>query len=111
MEKTRAQARLVELAVAKQTGKLVPVDMVLALEQMRATELRNQIQSVPGRFAPRIVGIKQLPLAQEALRAIVNELLENLGRTGALIRDRVLQQQSAPARPVRRRRRRPHKET
>src|SRR4051812_1576980 len=88
--KMQAEARLAELALEEREGRLVPRDAVLALEQLRATELRSQIIAQPGKWAPRGVGLKTIPEVQGFLQQAVNELLETLGRTGAVIRDRLV---------------------
>lgn len=88
--KMQADARLAELALAEREGRLVPRDAVLALEQLRDTELRAQIMAQPGKWATRGVGLKTIPEAQAFLQQAVNELLETLGRTGAVIRDRLV---------------------
>jgi hypothetical protein len=105
--KMQADARLAELALAEREGRLVPRAAVLALEQLRATEMRSQIVAQPGKWAPRGVGLKSIPEVQAFLQQVANDLLETLGRTGAVIRDRLVSARDVGA-PGRARRGRPH---
>jgi len=104
MLKTRAQARLAQLAVEEREGRLVPVDAALAVEAARATALRAAILTIPSRWALQVVGLPTPAAAQGVLERMANEVLENLSQTGAAIRDRLLAR--ARTRPSRARRRR-----
>jgi phage terminase Nu1 subunit (DNA packaging protein) len=108
LRKTANQARLLALQVREREGKLVAVEAVLALEQMRATSLRQALLSMPPRLAPRIIGLRTIPEAQDLVATAVNEVLADLSRVGQMIRDKVLARRAAleGERPRRRRARR-----
>lgn len=101
--KMKADARLAELLMEEREGKLVPVDAVLALEQLRGSDLRSAIVAFPGKWAPRGVGLKTIPEVQAHYETIANEILENLSQTGTRIRDRLVasRNRTAPAAPRR----------
>ena len=104
LARTRAQTALLRHQLAEREGRIVPREAVLQLEQLRLQELRQGIQAVPARLAPRILGLKDMPEALRIVDAEMRELLETLGRTGAVIRDRLRSIASPPAvsRPRRR---------
>jgi len=104
MLKTRAQARLAQLAVEEREGRLVPVDAALAVEAARATALRASILTIPSRWALQVIGLPTPAAAQGVLERMANEVLENLSQTGAAIRDRLTARQRARGTAHRKRR-------
>jgi hypothetical protein len=106
LARTRAQTALLRHQLAEREGRMVPIEAALAIEQMRATEMRNGIQAVPNVWASRFLGLKTIPEAQHQLQQAMDDLLATLGRTGQVIRDRILagRGEPAPERPRRSRR-------
>jgi len=94
---TRAKARREQLKVAELEGKLVPIEVALAMENMRATGFRQAVMQLPGTWAARIVELRTAQDGQNVLRKMVDELLTHLQGMGARIRDRLTRQQTITA--------------
>lgn len=94
--KIAAEARLAELTLAEREGELVPVAEVTKVEAAFLAELRARIIATPGRWAPRLVGLRTTAAAQGRAEEIVDELLEVLQGSGEALRDRLLAPEAAP---------------
>lgn len=81
-EKRRAiaEAQLAELKLAKEQGKVVEVETVGQEVDGMLEQLRNQLLTLPQRWAPQTVGLKTLPEATQVLEAAVLESLAALSR-------------------------------
>ena len=101
--KTVADARLSELLLREREGSLVPIEAVRHLEALRRDELRARLLAVPGKWAPRVVNLRNIALAQAQLEELVNDTLEVLRETGAAIRDRLVAGGNASDAALRRR--------
>lgn len=102
--KMAAEARLSELHLREVEGDLVPIEHVRAIEAARRAELRARILSVPGKWAPQVVGLRNVAAAQARLEDVMNDLLQTLRETGAAIRDRIHAGEDPRRAPDRRRR-------
>jgi hypothetical protein len=88
--KEKALARLRELDVQEREGKLLPVESAMAVVGALVAELRARIQSFPGKYAPKVVGIKTVGEGQLFLEQLANEMLETLRTAGQDVRDAAL---------------------
>jgi phage terminase Nu1 subunit (DNA packaging protein) len=73
-----AKAEMAELDLAERRGELMTVAdgekvMIAAFSRVRA-----QVLAMPGKYAPRIVGIPTVARANEILRAVADELMQDL---------------------------------
>ena len=83
LQKARARkelafAKLAEIKVAKEEGKLVPVAEVTRDYGFVLQRVRGKLMNVPGKFAPRILPKFTAPEAQKVLSTMVREILVEL---------------------------------
>lgn len=89
----RARARLAEMEVAKEEGRLIPRDVV---EEIYGTKLmdvlRSGILNMPGRWGAQIVGLRSPREGESVLKRVASELLEEFSGSAA---DEILEEESA----------------
>lgn len=74
-----ARARLAEMEVAREEGRLIPHDVVEEIfGQQMLGSLRAAIRNMPGRWGAQITGLKSPREGEAALRQIADEMLEHL---------------------------------
>lgn len=72
-----ARARLAEIEVAKEEGKLIPVEVVEEIYGTKMLDpLRSAILNMPGRWGAQVVGFESPREGEAALKRIATELLE-----------------------------------
>lgn len=96
VRKMAAEARLAELALEEREGKLLPVDSFQRLLGVIVQELRARVTAFPGKYAPRLVGLKTIAEAQVLLEQAANEFLTALRETGREIRDAEARRAESP---------------
>jgi hypothetical protein len=82
-----ADAKLAELALLEREGKALPLESFKRLLALVVAELRARITAFPGKYAPRIVGLKAIGQAQTVLENIANDFLTTLRQAGGDVRD------------------------
>jgi len=80
--KLAAEARRAELELAKAEGELVTLDYLERQLEGLLQRLRAQLLAFPGKFAPRMAGLRSVPEAQSQLEAAIAELMGILSETG-----------------------------
>jgi hypothetical protein len=80
--KLGAETGLAELQLDQRRATVVPMDYLEQQVTAILLQMRSALRSMPGVFAPRIVGLKSVPDAQLALQAIVDEMLTALSQMG-----------------------------
>jgi len=74
----QARARLAELEVAKEEGKLIPRELVEEIYGEKLLDvLRRGILNMPGRWASQVVGLEEPREGEAALKRIGLDLLES----------------------------------
>jgi hypothetical protein len=106
VRKLAADARLAELAVLEREGALLPVAEFQEILKRLAAELRARILAMPGKWAPRAVGLRTIGEAQGRLAELAEDLLTALRMVGQELRDATFEPRGAQ-RMGRRRRGRP----
>jgi hypothetical protein len=96
-----ADAKLAELSLLEREGKSLPLESFKRLLGLVVAELRARITAFPGKYAPRIVGLKSIGQAQAILEEIANDFLATLRQAGGDVRD-VATRGSERAQPRRR---------
>lgn len=76
--KLEAEAELKELELAHKRGNLVTLDEAEAEFQKILAQLRATLVASPGKFAPRLVGLRTMAEAMSALESIVHEVMDQL---------------------------------
>lgn len=87
VRKMAAEARMAELAVEEREGTLIPLESFRRLLDTIVAELRARISAFPGKYAPRVVGLKATAEGQALLEEVSNEFLTALRETGRDLRD------------------------
>ena len=80
--KMAAEARLAELMLAREEGKLLAIDDVEREWRQVLERLRAKLLSVPSRYAPALVGRRSIPEAIQVLQQLVEETMLALSETG-----------------------------
>lgn len=76
--KTAAQARLAELEVEREQGRLISIDDVDRMLSEPLERVRAKILNMPSRYARQIVGAKTVPQAAKKLQGLAEEIMEDL---------------------------------
>src|SRR5687767_8054175 len=93
-----ADARLAEMAAAEREGLLLPVDRFREILEAIVGELRARIKAFPGKYAPRLVGLKTIGDAQAFGEQIANDFLSALRTAGGDVRDAYARRAQQPER-------------
>lgn len=80
--KLAADADLTELAVEERRGNLVTVEYMSKQLERICLRLRSRALSVPGKWAPMLVGCRTVPEAQARLEEAIGECLAAMSETG-----------------------------
>jgi phage terminase Nu1 subunit (DNA packaging protein) len=79
-----ARARLAEIEVAKEEGKLIPQEVVEEIYGTRLLDVvRSGILNMPGRWGAQVVGLSSPREGEALLKRVAAELLEELSSQGA----------------------------
>lgn len=70
-----AEARLAEIELELAEGKLVSKDAVLAEADAQLGPIRSAMLAIPAKWAPKVVGLRNVVEAQTALKALVKHSL------------------------------------
>lgn len=76
--KMAAEARLAELELERQEGRLVTVDDATKAVEAMLEQLRSQLQTLPQRWAPGVLGCKSLAEVTAKLDQAVTEAMTSL---------------------------------
>jgi phage terminase Nu1 subunit (DNA packaging protein) len=81
--KAIADAEIAEFRLAKMRGEVVPLDLYRAELRRVLDRVRARFVSVPGEYAPRLIGLAEMPAAVAVLRDLVTSVLGEMQGAGA----------------------------
>ncbi len=80
--KLEVEIRIAQLELAKAEGKAVDLDYLEQQIEAIAQRVRARLLAVPGKYAPAMVGLRNIAEAQARLEAIIAEIMAALSETG-----------------------------
>ncbi len=82
-----ALAKMRELELEERMGELVSADYLARQVEDCCTAVRATLNNVPGKYAPRIIGVDSVGKAQLILQDVVDEVLRSLQEAAEQIPD------------------------